>query len=288
MLLNSSKPPQETPEDKEGQGSVSTPRPTLKARALRLPERPVHPTPMKRRILFALGLPAWVFLGFMLAQALIIGLMLGLQELGVTFSEVNASVFNASATTVVYTLAIILVIGVPWWIKRRATTREELGIQRWPKWTDLLWTPVGMIVYLILTLIISTTAVMLLPFVDAAEPQDVGFEVVSSQLEYIIAFLTLVVIAPIAEEVLFRGYLLGKLRKYTPLWGAILITSLLFAVVHFQWNVGFDTFALSIVLCLLRVVTRGLWAPILLHMLKNGVAYYFLFINPSLLSTLGG
>src|SRR5690606_3821612 len=121
-----------------------------------------------------------------------------------------------------------------------------------------------------------------------AQEQQTGFAQITTQAEYIIAFVSLVVVAPVAEEVLFRGYLLGKLRKYVPLWGAILITSVLFGIVHFQWNVGIDVFALSIVLCILRVVSRGLWAPIMLHMLKNGVAYYFLFINPTLLSTLGG
>lgn len=224
----------------------------------------------------------------MLAQALALATIAVLQAFGVSFESLNATVFNSVGGAVIYTLAIVLVIGVPWWIKRRPTTKEELGIQRWPKWTDILWTPVGMVAYLILTAIISAATIYLLPFVDRSQVQETGFAQISTQLEYILAFISLVVIAPIAEEVLFRGYLLGKLRKYAPLWVAILITSLLFAVVHFQWNVGIDVFALSIILCLLRVFTKSLWTPILLHMLKNGVAYYFLFINPSLLSTLGG
>ena len=89
--------------------------------------------------------------------------------------------------------------------------------------------------------------------------------------------------APISEDILFRGYLFGKLRKYAPLWLSVLLTSLLFVLVHFQLNVSIDVFALSIVLCLLRVYTKSLWASILLHALKNAIAYYFLFINPSLL-----
>lgn len=281
MSLNSSKPTNvadDTPPQQE------TPE---VSRSSKNPKSP-HPLPLKRRILFAIGLPAWVFLGFMLAQALILGAIVGLQALGVSFDSINATIFNAAGGAIIYTLSIVLVIGVPWWIKRRPTTKEELGIQRWPSWMDLLWTPVGMIVYLILTAIVSTIAAQLLTFVDYTQAQETGFAQITTQTEYIIAFMSLVVIAPIAEEVLFRGYLFGKLRKYTPLWGAILITSVLFAIVHFQWNVGIDVFALSIVLCLLRVFTKSLWTPILLHMLKNGIAYYFLFINPSLLSTLGG
>jgi len=88
--------------------------------------------------------------------------------------------------------------------------------------------------------------------------------------------------------VLFRGYLLSKLRRHVATWIAILITSLLFGLVHFAWNVGIDTFALGIVLCLVTIWTKSLWPAILIHMLKNGIAFYFLFINPTVLTTLGG
>jgi membrane protease YdiL (CAAX protease family) len=141
----------------------------------------------------------------------------------------------------------------------------------------------GMFVYFVLTTIVLAIATQALTFVDYSQTQETGFAEIATRPEYILAFLSLVVVAPFAEEILFRGYLLGKLRKYAPLWLAILITSVLFAVVHFQWNVGIDVFVLSIVLCLLRVYTGSLWASILLHMIKNGVAFYFLFINPSLL-----
>jgi len=55
-----------------------------------------------------------------------------------------------------------------------------------------------------------------------------------------------------------------------------------FAVAHFSWNVGVDVFALSIVLCSLRIMTKTIWAPILVHMIKNGIAFFILFISPLL------
>jgi membrane protease YdiL (CAAX protease family) len=103
-----------------------------------------------------------------------------------------------------------------------------------------------------------------------------------------LAFVTLVVVAPIAEEIIFRGYMYGKLKKFVPIWVAILATSLLFGAVHGAWNLAIDTFALSIVLCSLREFTGNIWASILLHMVKNGIAFYILFIYPTLLTTLGG
>jgi membrane protease YdiL (CAAX protease family) len=117
-------------------------------------------------------------------------------------------------------------------------------------------------------------------FVDFDQQQVTGFEGLSARYEYILAFITLVIIAPIAEEVLFRGYLFGKLRKVTKTWIAILITSVLFGIVHFAWNVGIDVFALSIIMCLVTVWSKSLWPAIIIHMSKNFLAYYFLFINP--------
>lgn len=224
-----------------------------------------------------------MFFGFALAQALVVAAIQGLRVLGISFESVNTALLNAVGAVIIYTLAIVLVIGLPWLIRKKKTNRAELGLQRMPRWMDLVWAPVGMLVYLILSSLVLAAATQLLTFVDYSEAQETGFAQISSQLEYIIAFISLVVVAPFAEEILFRGYLFGKLRKYVSLWGSILITSLLFAVVHGQWNVGLDVFALSIILCLLRVYTGSLWASILLHMLKNGVAYYFLFINPSVL-----
>ncbi len=245
-------------------------------------------TPFIKRVLYAFGLPAWVFLSFMLAQALVLAAVSALQWAGVSFAEVNGSIFNATAAAVIYALSIALVIGVPWLVKRRATTKEELGLHRLPSWMDIVWAPAGMVVYLILTTLVMSFAVQYLTFIDFEQAQDTGFAEIASQFEYILAFVSLVIIAPIAEEVLFRGYLFGKLRKYVPLWLAILVTSALFAAVHGQWNVALDVFVLSVVMCLLRVVSKSLWPTILLHMMKNGIAYYFLFINPALLSTIGG
>ena len=238
----------------------------------------------------AIGLVAWTFLGFMLAQAIVIAIVTVITLIGGenALAGANQAVLNISLSAAIYVLSLLIIIGVPWLIKKRSTTKEELGVQRPPVWMDFVWAPTGLVVYFILSAILVTVAMYVLTFVDFSQAQDTGFSGISNGYEYVLAFIGLVILAPVAEEVVFRGYLFGKLRKYTKLWVAILLTSLLFAVVHFAWNVGIDVFALSIVLCLLRVISKSLWPSIMLHMMKNGIAFYFLFINPTLLSTLGG
>lgn len=233
------------------------------------------------------GLVLWVFLGFMLAQAVIIGVLEVSRFFGASFAGINPALFNTIASAVTYILALVIIIGAPWWVRRARTTKQELGLQRLPTWLELLWAPAGAVVYLILASLMVWLAMTFLPFIDFEQVQDTGFNGISHRYEYILAFISLVVIAPVAEEVLFRGYLFGKLRKRLSLWLSILITSLLFAIVHFAWNVGIDVFVLSVVLCLLRVISGSLWPSIFLHMLKNGIAFYLLFVVPAL-STIGG
>lgn len=233
-----------------------------------------------RRAAMVVGLPLWVFLGFMLAQAIVLALVNVLNLMNVPFEMMSETVLNTVFTAVIYAISVLVVVGVPWFVNRRPTTLKDLGLHRLPSWLDMLWAPAGYVAYAIGSVLLMAAAVAFLPFFDVTEAQDVGFNNVIQGHEYILAFVSLVVVAPVAEEVLFRGYLLQKIRKRAPLWIAILITSLLFAVVHFAWNVGVDVFVLSIALCVLRVATGSLWAPILLHMIKNGIAFYFLFISP--------
>jgi len=235
-------------------------------------------------------LPAWVLISFIMAQALAVGLVYLLSLLNISLESLNESVANTIFAALMYVLMLAFAVGLPWLIKRKRVSQAEIGLTRLPTWTDILITPAGLIVYLIMSsilMLIATQLISLLPWVEINQVQDVGFNNLSQRYEYILAFATLVIIAPIAEEVMFRGYMFGKLLKYVPVWVAILITSALFGAIHGQWDLAIDTFALSVILCLLRQSTGNIWASILLHMTKNGIAFYFLFINPLILTTLG-
>ncbi|MFI5212733.1 MAG: CPBP family intramembrane glutamic endopeptidase [Candidatus Saccharimonadales bacterium] len=241
-----------------------------------------------------LGLPAWVLFGFVAAQMLLLGIIVGLQAVGLPLKSINPTIFNTIIAAAVYVLSLGIVIGVPWLVKKRRTSRAELGLHRLPSWTDILLAPAGFVVYLIASGVLVYLATQYLPGFNATQAQEVGFDHLTQRYELVLAFITLVIIAPVAEETLFRGYLYGKLRTIAPVWVAVLITSVLFAALHLpgnnalQWNVAVDVFALSLVLCSLREVSGSIWAGVLLHMMKNGLAFYLLFINPTLLHTIGG
>jgi hypothetical protein len=108
-----------------------------------------------RRSAWSLALIAWVFVGFMLAQAGIFALMWGLESLGVNLSAVNGPLLNVIGGVAIYGLAIAIVIGLPWLVRRRPTTLKQLGLHRLPRWRDIGWLGIGVVSYLILTMIVQ-------------------------------------------------------------------------------------------------------------------------------------
>lgn len=126
----------------------------------------------------------------------------------------------------------------------------------------------------------------LIPSLNTGQEQELGFgeHVAGADLAYVL--MSLVLLPPIVEEILVRGFLYTGLRSKFPKIPAALITSILFAMAHLQfgsgnallWIAALDTFTLSMVLVYLRDKTDSLVAPIGVHMLKNGIAFMSLFI----------
>lgn len=240
----------------------------------------------RKKAIMVLAYLAWVAGGFLAAQFVVGGLAWLLLQTTI-FDTVSDSVLQTTLTGLVYALALLIVIGIPWRVWRARTTREEIGLQRGPSWFELFISPVAVVAYFICSAILISIVASIVPTFDVSEAQDVGFDAISSGYEYVLAFVALVVIAPIAEEILLRGYLYTKLKRWTKRWISIIFVSSLFGLLHMQWNVAIDTFVLSVFACLLRDWTGSLWPSIFLHMLKNGLAYYLLFINPDITSTIG-
>jgi uncharacterized protein len=93
-----------------------------------------------------------------------------------------------------------------------------------------------------------------------------------------IFFLTAAIAAPLFEEVLFRGFLLPSLTRYLSVWGAILVSSLLFALAHLSLSEILPLTALGIVLGVVYTRSRSLLAPMLVHSLWNSGTLLSLFI----------
>jgi membrane protease YdiL (CAAX protease family) len=187
-------------------------------------------------------------------------------------------VWTTVRSALIYVLSLTLIIFVPKLIKKTwATSFEKLGLKKFLTFTDI---GIGIISF-IATIIISSIVLPILQsmnLIDASQAQVTGYENLYNPADRIVGFIALVIIAPIAEELIFRGWLYGKLRAKIPAFPAIVLVSLLFALVHGQWNVGVIVFAMSVINCLIRELTGTVYGGILVHIIRNSIAFYGLFI----------
>ena len=89
-----------------------------------------------------------------------------------------------------------------------------------------------------------------------------------------------VILAPIAEEVIFRGYFYGVIRRYAGRIPAIAISSLLFAAIHVHLPSLLALGILGVILCLLYERVGSLWAPITMHAAFNASNIVALILWP--------
>lgn len=91
-----------------------------------------------------------------------------------------------------------------------------------------------------------------------------------SQLTFVQMFFTMAIFAPVCEEVVCRGIYYRSYKKYGGAFKAMLVSALIFAMVHMNLNQACYAFAMGIMAVLLVEATGSLWSAILYHGLING------------------
>jgi membrane protease YdiL (CAAX protease family)/tetratricopeptide (TPR) repeat protein len=89
---------------------------------------------------------------------------------------------------------------------------------------------------------------------------------------------TATIAAPFFEEIIFRGFLLSSLTKYLPVWGAIVVSALVFALAHQSLSEVLPLTTLGCILGFVYTRSRNLLASMLVHGLWNGGTLLSLFI----------
>lgn len=231
---------------------------------------------------FALAL--WVVLGVIVGQTLA-GIILVVLPWSLS-SSVEATI----AAALGYTLAILITVGVPLIFHQRKLNFEQLGIQRLVSWSDIGLGALAVVPYFMLASAVLWFGTDIMKLINPEVGQQISFTNLIGQAEYVLAFVTLVILAPIAEELLFRGYFQGIAAAKVGKVLSVLVVAAVFGLLHlpgvtadgvvWQWGAAADTFSLGIIVGVLRLLTGSIWAGVILHALKNGIAYYFLFIAP--------
>ena len=114
---------------------------------------------------------------------------------------------------------------------------------------------------------------LLLPGFDPNQEQVNEFTKAITGNTKLISFLALVIIPPIIEEILFRGFMFPAFSGKVGIFFGALFSSLLFGFAHLQANVGVYTVVLGLLLCFMYKRTNSIIPGIVLHMINNYVAF---------------
>jgi membrane protease YdiL (CAAX protease family) len=202
-------------------------------------------------------------------------------------SQTNNWLNNSISAQFIYTVIVeAIAIGIIWALLRHyRSSFWAIGLKR-AKVADILYMVVGFAAYFALYLIFVGILSKLIPSLNVNQQQDVGFQSATTSGSLIMAFISLVILPPIAEEIIFRGFVFSGFRKRMVFIVSALCTSVLFAIPHLfeseggglLWIAAIDTFILSCVLCTLREKTGRLWSGMGVHALKNGLAFMTIFV----------
>jgi membrane protease YdiL (CAAX protease family) len=117
---------------------------------------------------------------------------------------------------------------------------------------------------------------------DDREQEIVRFFAMNAGVEDKLAVVAVaVLIAPLTEELIFRGYFYGVIRRFVGRWGGLLISSALFAVVHVHLPSMPALFLLSILLTVIYERTGTLWCPMLAHGAFNALSLALISFFPT-------
>ncbi len=113
---------------------------------------------------------------------------------------------------------------------------------------------------------------------DTYNEQVVALSHLNSWSEFLMALCIMAFFPALFEEIFFRGVMQNLFEKWwkSP-WMAIIVTSLLFSLIHFSVYLFLSRAVLGLVLGLMYFKTKNIWVNVVAHFINNAIAVSQLF-----------
>jgi membrane protease YdiL (CAAX protease family) len=210
--------------------------------------------------------------------------VVGLHQAGVIRSltghsgKVILPYYNLATTAAFY--GVLLAIVVFFASRRAGRAWARLGLRRSPLWVVILMPPAALGLQL-LTGIISEVLSPLLG--GMKNPQDCNISQAFGAEPYL-AVISIAVIAPVVEEIVFRGFIYGGLRPRLGVTLSVLLSAAVFALAH-SLSVGGSIlllgpslFLAGVALALVYERSRSLVPGMVMHASFNLIAVVAIFL----------
>ena len=219
-----------------------------------------------RRNTLALGF-AWALAVFVLLQGLGIAALLALT------SDPSDEAERLAALIVTLVVDVVALAVVPLWVlggPRRGLA--ALGLRR-PSLLTLGWGLVGLgAAYVTLGIYVGIVELI---GVEALEPISTIDEDVIYDHVYLVALtgLLAVIVAPLTEEIFYRGFLVGGIAHRWGIPVALVASSVLFAAVHIDVGSLIPFALIGVIFALVYLRSGNLFSAVLAHFLFNVIAF---------------
>ena len=206
---------------------------------------------------------------------------LGLLLAAAVFIPIAATDWRPSTAAQLTLVSLLLygsVCGVGWLyaLKRRGATLADAGF-RWVGIGPILLMIPGAIGLMIVNGIVLFITNQIAGNVPTAQDQVLGGEQVLTIPDLVWLLIAAVLIAPIAEEFLFRGLLYRYIRHWKTVKVAMVVSSLAFAVAHFVPILIPSYFFFGLAEAFAAERFKSLYPSIMLHALNNGTLLVTLY-----------
>ncbi|MGG0664455.1 type II CAAX endopeptidase family protein [Viridibacillus arvi] len=175
-----------------------------------------------------------------------------------------------SGTLMGLTISIILILGIYFIaLHPKKLSWSEVGIKSFAvkDWK--------IIVIFSVILMVGALIIVVLTSLIGNSWENSKTEAIQQNVTFItvlIAFISAAVISPIYEEIFYRGFLYRWLRTRIGFVGAILLSSIIFTIVHIPtYNVMPVNFFSGIIFALAYERTNSIWPSVIIHGLTNGI-----------------
>ncbi len=100
----------------------------------------------------------------------------------------------------------------------------------------------------------------------------------NNYLSFFLLFVTTTLLAPLFEEIIFRGILLPTLSRDFGVISGIVVSAFIFALAHLSLGEMPPLFVLGIGLAITRIASGSLFSSVIMHSLWNGLTFLNLFL----------
>lgn len=210
---------------------------------------------------------------YMVYQNIVTGNTVSYEQIAVDFTSGQPY----SVLMVVVNLGYIVMFGLWYWFMFARREKNQSGRQVWKPQRIVGIVGCGIGVQLAISMLLT----ILLPLFPRIQENYMQIMNTLTGNDTVLMVICVCILAPISEELIFRGLMAGILRKVLPWQAALVIQAVLFGVYHLNLVQGIYATLLGLILGYTAYRYNSVIPGMLLHMAINSSSYLVSYLLPA-------